>query len=902
MRDEIHATGDFGRGGGTPLRCRSDVGKLCGVVLLALSVANVWASVPHAVAAPPTVRTYRIESLTGDSQPDSVPPLQANVGPQGLGIDSSGRVYTASSTGLFTTLRRFSVDGLMVTLAGNPIPDLREHDGNPAVTSDVQDAEDVAIGPDGCLYFTMPGACVIRKIDVSNRVFTIAGTWFVGTTTGDGGPAKEATITIPTYLIWGSDGSLYFSQNYRVRKIGPDGTIQTVAGGAPRSYDPPCEGCPGTEVYLDVVRGLAVDARGRLYLADESASRVSRVDLDGTIRTYAGTGVRGYTGDGGPATQARLDQPKALAFGSSGNLLISDSTHGVIRSVDSTGVISTIAGTGVRGYSGDNGPARLAQIVELMDIAVDSIGNIYLSHGDRIRRIDTDGRITTVAGTGSISYAGDGGPLKHAAFGGVVYPVASPSGEVFLADVINTRLRRVDASGIVTTFAHMSGWGFSRHPDGDIYYLTGSSQIRRVDGSGQVHDVGGTTGEGYAGDGGPVSMAKFFRANDLYISPSGWIYIADSGNYRVRYVDGNGTVRTLAGDGTSRSAGDGGPAGLASVNDPRGVYATADSVVYIAEGNGHRIRKVDRAGVITTVAGGQGIGFSGDGGPAVLARLNAPNSVCVDRDGYLFIADMGNQRIRCVSPDGIITTIAGNGGSLYNGGGIPALQAALYSPEYLAEGPDGSIYFLAWWRVRRLYPVPNVPAAFGSLHAQLAGSTVVLTWTASSSAAVEFTIERRLTAGGAQFVEVGRLQADGRAEYAFNEMPGGVPVGQALEYRVIVTDSHGRSLAVLGPVRVDDAGAGTRARASIVVMANPFALPGRLIFTLPQPATVSVDVFDLRGRRVAVLARGPYTAGAHEAIWRGTDDRGRPVASGVYLVRLSGGAGIGAEARITVVQ
>ena len=328
-----------------------------------------------------------------------------------------------------------------------------------------------------------------------------------------------------------------------------------------------------------------------------------------TITTVAGTGESGYSGDysgdGGPAVEVALVYAYGLAVDGVGNLYFSDGTR--IRRVDSTGIITTVAGTGERGYSGDGGPAVEALLIA-SGVAVDRAGNLYIAdtYNSRIRRVDSTGTITTVVGSGEFGYSGDGGPAVEAALGYVRGVAVDGAGNLYIADANNSRIRRVDLTGIITTVA----------------------------GSGEF---------GYSGDGGPAVEAALGLAGylgEVAVDGAGNLYIADTYNARIRRVDSTGTITTVVGSGEFGDSGDGGPAVEATLGDVSGGLAVDGAGnLYIADNNNHRIRKVDSTGTITTIAGSGEYGYSGDGGPAVEAALADPKSVAVDGAGNLYFAD-----------------------------------------------------------------------------------------------------------------------------------------------------------------------------------------------------------------------------------------------------------------------
>ena len=327
-------------------------------------------------------------------------------------------------------------------------------------------------------------------------------------------------------------------------------------------------GGPAVDAKLTAPLDVATDAAGNLYITDANDRRIRRVDPSGTISTIAGTGVEGYSGDGGPAVDARLNFPASVAVDAEGNLFFTEYFEHRIRRVDSSGTISTVAGIGVEGFSGDGGPAVEAQLDTPTGVAVDADGNLFIADfsNRRIRKVDPSGTITTLAGGGDA--LGDGGPAIAAGIRNPTGVAVDADGNLYISVLSNSTIRRVDPSGTISTIAGIGRWGFS-------------------------------------GDGGPASQAALHGPNDVAVDAAGNLFIADTGN--------------------------------------------------------QRIRKVDPSGMITTIAGSSDRGFSGDGGPATQAQLARPNGVAVDTAGNVYIADHDNQRIRKVDPSGTITTVAGSG-------------------------------------------------------------------------------------------------------------------------------------------------------------------------------------------------------------------------------------------------
>ncbi len=346
----------------------------------------------------------------------------------------------------------------------------------------------------------------------AQTISTVAGT---GSTTfgGDGGPATAGSIRYPYHAIFDATGNMYIADwgNNRIRKVNVSGDISTIAGTGVPTYGG--DGAAATAAYLNQPAAIAIDASGNIYFSDNGNTRIRKIDGSGTISTFAGSGSAGYSGDGGAATAAKIADPRGIAFDAAGNLYIAEASNHVIRKVSTTGIISTVAGNHTGGYLGDGGAATAAKLDNPRDVAIDAAGNMYIADNNNhcIRKVSASGTISTIAG---------------------VYPAL-----------------------------------------------------------------------GFSGDGGPATSAQLKYPDGLFVDAAGNIYIGDGGNNRVRKINPAGNIYTIAGNGTYASTGDGGPATAASIKSPLGTCKDAAGNIYVADEA--KIRKITPTPL--TVTGGSSL-------------------------------------------------------------------------------------------------------------------------------------------------------------------------------------------------------------------------------------------------------------------------------------------------------
>jgi sugar lactone lactonase YvrE len=445
-----------------------------------------------------------------------------------------------------------------------------------------------------------------------------------------------------------------------------------------------------------------------VYVVDNIAQVVYKVS-GGAVSLFAGTGKAGYSGDGGAATGAELNNPSSVAVDQTGAVYIADVGNYRIRKVVN-GLISTVAGTGTPGFSGDGGPATAAQIgnFPLLTVAVDPNGNLYINEFVHIRKVTSNGIINTIAGSGTSGDTGDGGPAVNAAIlaSGVA---ADSSGNVYFADATDNVIRRISNAGIISTIAGDETRGYSGDggpaiyaqvdgpegvavdTSGNIYVAdTLNGRIRRISAGGIITTVAGDVFGGFSGDGGLAVNAALSYPNGVAASADGKLLIADSGNNRIREISPAGVIATIAGNGFENEAGDNGPAVNAQFLGPSAVSTTSSGSVLLGDVD-DSLRQVSSAGIVTRVAGTGVLGYSGDGGPAVDAEIGEIGGIAQDAIGNVYLAD-SNSVVRKVAPDGTITTFAGNGYHGYSGDGQLATTASLNGPAGLVVDSSGNLY------------------------------------------------------------------------------------------------------------------------------------------------------------------------------------------------------------------
>lgn len=642
--------------------------------------------------------------------------------PTGVLVDPHGNLYIAD-TGNHRVRFVAMATGIITTIAGNPADAPFEPtdigDGGPATQAALDSPIAFALDGDGNLYIADAGDNRVRKISPATGVIsTVAGTGVAGYS-GDNVLATTSELNHPNGIAVDLAGNLYISDsgNNLLREVVlSSGMIRTVAGviGASGGYNG--DNMVATQTTLNFPAGIAVDFSGQIYLSDRDNHRIRKVGNDGIVSTVAGNGIAGFVGDGGLASAAEVDSPAGIALDHEGNLYVADSssnsarviskglefpatevgaatppTHTLFVRINSAAVISipTIAET--------QAPTHSAGATPTQEFSVGNLGGCV-----------ADGSTVNPAGavcatpitftpqypglrTGALQMTVNGASSSIGLFGVGLGPqaIAAPG-------IIETILDRADVFDRVALTAPQR---MAVNPTGKLYVADPASNVvwawrNRTVATPTIVAGGGTFAPNQA-NGGPATDAALEQPNAVALDAAGNLYIAETGANLVRKVNlTTGIISTVVGTGTAGYAGDGGNATSASLNAPAGIAANAAGDLFIADTGNNAIRRVYAlGGIIFTIAGAGSAGYSGDGGDAVQAQLNHPQSATLDATGRLFIADTGNNVVRVVDTvTQSISTVAGNGTAGFSGDGEPAVSAELHHPSDVAIDAAGNLY------------------------------------------------------------------------------------------------------------------------------------------------------------------------------------------------------------------
>jgi uncharacterized protein (TIGR03437 family) len=615
-------------------------------------------------------------------------------GTVGIAADSAGNVFIADWFN--HRIRKVTKDGTIITVAGNGTQGY-SGDGGPATSAQLDWPKSLTVDASGNLYITEGSSLAwrangnnrVRKVGLDGIITTVAGNGSYGFS-GDGGPAISAQLNEPSALAVDSEGNLFIAdeENNRIRKVSPNGIITTVAGGGTEAL---ADGGIATNAQLRFPTSITVDRDGNLFIADFDNNHVRKVSPSGIITTVAGNGTKGFTGDGGLAANAQLAGPTGLAADGAGNLFIVDSGNRRLRKVTTDGIISTVAGDGrstsENGGPADDGAPATSVRLDPAGVATDRDGNLFITDygNNRIRKVSRGGIITTVAGNGAKGFSGDGGPALDAQLDRPRSLALDNHGNLFISDTGNNRIRKVSTDGIITTTAQLSSWGLAVDGSDNLFIADQySNRVLRISPDGTITTVAGNGMGGLNGDGGPATSAPVWCPNAVAVDSAGNLFIGEFCGNRVRKVTPNGIINTVAGGGTQ--LGDGRPATSAGLFYVSGVSVDNAGNIFISTSDFddglifEQVRKVSPDGIIKTVAGTGPWGFSGDGGLAVYAQLNVPIGSTVDSAGNVYIADNGNGVVRILRPIGRPVWISG------------VVDAASQKPTAIAPGKLLVIY------------------------------------------------------------------------------------------------------------------------------------------------------------------------------------------------------------------
>jgi sugar lactone lactonase YvrE len=687
----------------------------------------------------------------GGTGGDGGPATSARLfGPTRVSVDQNGNLFIADRN-----VRKVDPKGTISTFAGNSTADYAG-DGGLATLAAFNGITGIAADAAGNVFIADSMNNRVRMVDPSGVVITVAGTGTYGFS-GDGGPAISAALARPRGVAVDGSGNLFITDtdNNRVRRVpatvsgagpqitsispfyGSQGsavsatvsgtglggvTAVTVSGTGVTASLPGGGSATTLPITINISADAAASPRSLTLSTSTGASAVfnsftvtnsaqppaiglitpssgiAGTTLSATISganltgatgvAFSGNGVTAVLSGGGSASAVPVTlsiapdaSPGARNLTLTTPVATSANFPGfTVIAAGTAGMITTIAGNGTTLFVAGNDPVTSTSLSSPWKAVVDPQGNLIISDraNNRIRKLATNGVWSTVAGTGVSGFSGDGGPAVSAMLANPLGIDIDASGNIFIADSNNYRIRKVSTNGTITTVA-----GADNAP---------------------------------LGDGGPATSAGLAFPNGVAVDTNGNLFIADTQNNRIRKVDSSGHISTVAGNGVPGFSGDGGPAVSATLRVPEDVAVDAAGNLFIADAFNMRIRKVTAAGFINTVAGSSREGFSGDGGPAVSAWLDTPGSVAVDQAGDLFIADTNNNRIRKVTPDGIITTVAGNppfvgaSGGAYGGDGGPGTSALLNNPEGVSTDSLGNVLIADTNnnRVRKLTFLPTV--------------------------------------------------------------------------------------------------------------------------------------------------------------------------------------------------
>jgi mucin-19 len=614
----------------------------------------------------------------------------------GSSIDSGGNIYVGDVYN--HRIRKITPAGVVTSLAGNG--NATPFSNGTGTNATFYNPQQVAVDSTGNVYVPDFGNNRIRKVTPDGVVTTLAGN---GTSAFADGSSGVASFAGPRGVTVDTLGNVYVADagNNRIRKVTPDGVVSTLAGQATAGSS---DGT-GASAQFNAPFGVAVDFSGNVFVADQGGNRIRKITPVGVVTTIAGNG--GTTFTDGTGTNATFNGPYGIAVDSTGTLYVSDLTNHRIRKITTAGVVTTLAGNGTTTFA--NGTGTNATFNQPWGVAVDPSGTVYVTDfaNHLIRKIGTGivqlplnrSVTTTFAGNGTTTFANGTG--TNATFNNPIGLSLDLDGNIYVGDQVNHRIRKITPAGVVTTLAgsgtgtFADGTGASasfNNPcitavdsSGHVYVADQSNhRIRKITPAGVVTTLAGQTSSGSAN--GTGAAASFFFPFGVAVDSSGTVYVADSFNNLIRKITPAGVVTTLA--GTTSSSWVDGVGTNARFSGPFGISVDLAGNVYVGDGSNQRIRKITPAGVVTTLAGNGGTTFAD--GTGTNATFNNPRAVPVDSAGNVYVGDITNHRIRRITPAGVVTTLAGNGGTTFADG--TGTNATFNEPYGVAVDLGGSVY------------------------------------------------------------------------------------------------------------------------------------------------------------------------------------------------------------------
>lgn len=606
--------------------------------------------------------------------------------PAGIAVDASGNVFVGDTSN--NVIRKVTPAGVVTTFAG--LMGATGSANGTGTAARFYSPSGVAIDGAGNLYVADATNCTIRKITSTGTVSTLAGT--AGSRGANDGQGGAASFNGPEAVTVDASGNVYVADvgNHSIRKITSAGLVSTLAGSGSFEYMGSTDGTGSAARFYNPY-GVAVDTAGNVYVGDYRNHTIRKITPAGEVTTLAGLASTIGSADGtGPV--ARFNYPAGLSVDGSGNVYVADLNNNVIRKITAGGEVTTFAGTSLSSGSVD-GTGANAKFAYLQDVAVDGSGNLYVADtlNSTIRKITPAGVVTTLAGSAMNMGATDG-TGSDASFTMPRGVAVDGAGNVYVADTFNCTIRKITPGGEVTTLA-----GF-------------------------VGQFGSTNGIG--------PNARFGYVDDVAADSAGNVYVADAFNSRIRKITSAGVVTTFAG-GSGGSGSTDGPAMVAQFSLPAGVAVDAADNVFVADTANHTIRKITPAGVVTTFAGSAGLIGSTDGTGSA-ARFRYPRGIVVDSSGMVYVSD-DNNTIRRITPDGVVSTIAGTTDLVGSSNGTGA-AALFYRPRGLAVDGSGNLYVADYYNhsIRK----GSAPPAAPSITTQPASQAVSAGSSATLSVAV----------------------------------------------------------------------------------------------------------------------------------------------------------------------